>query len=263
MGQGATVLETFGNIDKRNDVSASVTFAIRKVCEYYRKGDILDVGCGSGRNTQLFGHIDANILGIDIDKNEIVRAQHANSSKNIQFSCMSVSEIQDRQFATVVLIEVLEHIKEPLEFLREIYRLCAPDGFLVATVPNGYSLKEIVMALIRCLKKIALFARVIRWYKGMIGRDKVFNDSPHLQMFTLKEIRSLLRAAGFAIEEESYSDIWSGFLWMYFSWVESPFFVRRIESKVARYLPHFLLGDWAFLCMKRANADTELAGISG
>lgn len=257
------MLEVPKEIDNRNDICASMSFAIRKVCEKYQKGDILDVGCGSGRNTQLFGQIGANILGIDIDEDEILKARTANSWKNIEFSCMNVSEIEEREFAAVLLIEVLEHMKKPLEFLREIYRLCAADGFLVVTVPNGYSLKEIIMAVIRRLKKITPFASIIRSYKGIIGRDKVFNDSPHVQMFTLSEIRCLLQAAGFAIEEELYSDIWSGFLWMYLPWVKIPSFVRQIERRFAEHLPYFLLGDWAFLCTKGAKGEGGTPGTLG
>jgi hypothetical protein len=76
-------------------------------------------------------------------------------------------------------------------------------------------------------------------------------------MFTLSEIRRLLQAADFAIEEESYSDIWSGFLWMYFPWVKIPCFVRQIERRFARYLPHFFLGDWAFFCVKKSKVTGQ------
>ena len=240
------------NIDYRDVRFPRGAFLIRKICENYKGGRIIDIGCGNGKNTKMLGKLGVDIVGVDIDEHEIKKAVESNPYENVQFACIKLYNITDT-FSGIVLSEVLEHIEEPLDFLKEIYRLCENNGFLILTVPNGYCVKEIVMAAIRCLKKTRIFAKIVKWYKKGIGRDKVFNESPHLQRFTLKKIRSLIDKSGFTIEKEFYCDIWSGFLWMYFPWIPIPFFVKKFERRMTKYMPYYLLGDWGFLCLKKSQ----------
>ncbi len=246
------------NIDYIDVMSPRLAFIIRKMCENYNKGIVLDVGCGNGKITQYLGSIGVDILGVDIDENEIKKAVDSNEHENVQFACVEIKNITEKKFPGILLTEVLEHTEEPLNFLNELYRLCENNGFLILTVPNGYSPKETLMAGVRHLKNNKLFAELIKWYRKAIGRDKECNESPHLQRFTLKKIQSLIEESGFTIKEYYCCDIWSGFLWMYFPWIPIPFFVRKIERNITNYISYKLLGDLVFICLKKSKTDIHL-----
>jgi 2-polyprenyl-3-methyl-5-hydroxy-6-metoxy-1,4-benzoquinol methylase len=240
------------NMDYLDVMFPRVAFIVRKVCEHYKEGRVLDIGCGNGKISRFLGKLGVEILGIDIDENEIKKAAAAREYDNVQFACASVNAIADRMFSGILLVEVLEHIEEPLEFLKEVCRLCEDGGFLIITVPNGYSAKEILTATIhRFAKRSATLGKWVKRYRKNVRRDQVFNESQHVQWFTRKRIRSLIDEAGFVVVEESYFDIWSEFLWVCCPWISTSAFLKGIERRIAQYLPHYLLEDWAFLCRKR------------
>lgn len=91
-------------------------------------GRLLDVGCGSKPYQSLFS-VDSYI-GLDID-NELSRkrgiADHLYDGKLFPFS--------DESFDSVLCNQVLEHVFNPDEFLKEIARVLKPGGKLLLTVP--------------------------------------------------------------------------------------------------------------------------------
>lgn len=48
----------------------------------------------------------------------------------------------DASFDTIVLSDVLEHIRRPEELIREMYRILAPGGRVIMNVPYYYGLHE-------------------------------------------------------------------------------------------------------------------------
>jgi 2-polyprenyl-3-methyl-5-hydroxy-6-metoxy-1,4-benzoquinol methylase len=239
------------DFDRREIMSPRKAFIIKKMCENFKEGTILDVGCGNGKQAQHLGSIGVNIYGVDIDENEIKRATDSNKYENVEFACQDIKDITDIKYPGILLSEVLEHTAEPLEFLNELYRLCEDDGFLIITVPHGYCLKETLMAGILFLKKNKVVERIVKWYKDIIGRNEEYNDSPHLQRFTLKKIQPLFEKSGFTIKEFHSSDILMGFFWMYLPWLPIPYFMRRFERNITKYFSYKLLGDYAFVCVKK------------
>ncbi|MCX7287996.1 MAG: methyltransferase domain-containing protein [Rhodobacterales bacterium] len=100
-----------------------------------RGGDLLDIGCGFGfvpdfwqrsglgqsvgLETSLYGKIGREKLGVE------VIASYFNDAK----------EIAGRKFDYVYSSEVLEHVRDPQGFIREISAALKPDGILVLTTP--------------------------------------------------------------------------------------------------------------------------------
>lgn len=240
------------NIDHKEAIFPRGAFILRKICENYKGGRVIDIGCGNGKITRSLGKIGVNILGIDVDENEIKKAVHSNEYENVQFSCVNVDEVPSREFSGCLLTEVLEHTKEPLNFLREIHRLLCDDGFLILTIPNGYSLKEIFVTAVLVLRNnLIFFNRLVTWYRKVTRRDQMFNDSPHSQHFTLRRIRYLIKESGFIISEEFRFGIWTRFFYYIFCWFPLPFLVCKIERRIEKYMPYYLLEVLGFLCVKK------------
>lgn len=185
---------------------------------------ILDLGCGTGttitRHVAGFGY---QVIGLDADAPSIALAKSAGFHRNAEFVCGTLSSLQG-DFDIILLAEVLEHIAEPLGFLREIHSRLSGDGLLVITVPNGYGPFEIESWLWRTLRMDRLWTRGLApWLKRMIGGREVssrmerpktlvnsLDESPHVNFFTPRRIARLLSRAGFYVRAFGKSSVFAG-----------------------------------------------------
>ena len=103
----------------------------------FRSDDvILDVGCGAGLQTLLFGRRAARIVGIDPDPNPIGRAvsDHRECAPRIpaefRATTIEAAGFPDGMFSKIFSVCVLEHIPDYRSALRECFRLLQPGGVL-------------------------------------------------------------------------------------------------------------------------------------
>lgn len=83
---------------------------------------VADVGCGSRPYDGLLRQIASEVIGIDLAGNPLADR------------CFAVGEalpLSDESVDLVVNFQVLEHVPQTKEFLREIHRVLKPDGMLV------------------------------------------------------------------------------------------------------------------------------------
>jgi SAM-dependent methyltransferase len=91
-------------------------------------GPLLDVGCGTKPYRSLFA--TNQYIGLDID-NEIARVR---GIADVLYDG-SHFPFEDGQFGALLCNQVLEHVFNPDEFLREMHRVLLPGGQLLLTVP--------------------------------------------------------------------------------------------------------------------------------
>lgn len=95
---------------------------------------LLDVGCGGG---QLLAHAAAAGLsgtGVDVARGALAAAERAAPGAVLRLADAHELPFDDAAFDLVALVQVLEHLADPLVALREAVRVLAPGGAVRATV---------------------------------------------------------------------------------------------------------------------------------
>lgn len=75
-------------------------------------------------------------LGITASIREQTLARRSNID-SVLYDDMTRSSLADESFDCVVAVEVLEHVEEDLQFIRQVHRVLKPNGYFLMTTPNG------------------------------------------------------------------------------------------------------------------------------
>jgi len=100
-------------------------------------GDLLDVGCSTGKFLSAAQRIGYKVYGVEVAGNA---AQIARSITNGIVWQGTIDDIADSYaFDTITAWEVLEHLADPIAFLEQIYTRLKPGGVVGLSVPNWES----------------------------------------------------------------------------------------------------------------------------
>ncbi len=126
-----TIRYAFPNYKSKEEIFANF------VKSYLRKEDhLLDAGCGRGSKIDFTNYVK---LAVGIDKIE------ENLRENYKVHARIVEDIEkripfpDSTFDIVVCEMVLEHLKNPLIFFKELYRVLKEKGVFILMTPNVFS----------------------------------------------------------------------------------------------------------------------------
>lgn len=147
------------------------------------KGDLLDVGCGEGSFLKLAKQRGWNIKGTELSS---FAARYVTDFLNTNIFCGDLPDAgyPENCFNAVTLWHVLEHVPDPMRYLKVIHEILRPGGLLVLAVPNVNNLMMRIAYRIVKRRKLKLFHR---------GEKEL-----HLYHFSTKTIRSYLKKTGFA-----------------------------------------------------------------
>lgn len=97
-------------------------------------GDILEIGTGMGYGVEIVSPKATRYISIDKQlPQEILQLE------NVEYYDMEVPPIgfENCSFDSVVSFQVIEHIEEDMEFVREVARVLRPGGKFVVSTPNA------------------------------------------------------------------------------------------------------------------------------
>ncbi|MCL5069541.1 MAG: class I SAM-dependent methyltransferase [Actinobacteria bacterium] len=103
----------------------------------YLKGKILEVGCGIGNFTKILTNY-GEVFAIDIDRYYIAEVGKAVGDRvKVQLGDIGKSTdfFNGQKFDSIICLNVLEHIKEDKDALKNLYYLLNKEGILVLLVP--------------------------------------------------------------------------------------------------------------------------------
>jgi SAM-dependent methyltransferase len=147
---------------------ARYRFAVRFIRELEFNGRLLDAGCGAGYGAAALAESGAQVLGIDVAEEAVAHARANYSRPGVEFQQCSCTTIPagDATFQLITAFEVIEHIADWREFLREARRVLDPAGLFLVSTPNRLYYAE--------------------------SREKAGPNPFHVHEFTAKEFREEL-----------------------------------------------------------------------
>lgn len=149
-----------------------------------KKGKFLDFGCGEGYVLKEAHDFGFEPYGIDIADN----LSEVNKSFNFTKGSIFDANYPDNHFSAIFLDQVLEHLVNPLEILKELSRILAPGGVLMILVPNEDSL----------IKKFNNIYCKLTLQSKRQSKIKPFEPPYHVGGFNPKSLKAALVKTGFS-----------------------------------------------------------------
>jgi SAM-dependent methyltransferase len=136
---------------------------------------ILDVGSGTGTNLRLLAQLGyPGVIGLDPSE-EAVRFCAQKGLGPVRRGDLCALPFEDGSFDIVLATDVLEHVPDDVRALSELYRVLAPRGHAIVTVPA---------------------------FRFLWGRQD--DVSHHLRRYTKSELVKRAGRAGFRVLESTY-----------------------------------------------------------
>lgn len=161
---------------------------------------VLDIGCGDGTYASFCAGRGAEVIFADIDAAKVAAIESmltGSPARAIQGLVTDANPIPlpDGRANKIIAMEVLEHVEDPAQFMRELVRVAKSGAQFLLTVPDP--LGESVQ------KKLAPAA--------------YFEHPNHIRVFQRDEFEQLILDAGLIIERRAdYGFYWS--IWWFMFW---------------------------------------------
>jgi SAM-dependent methyltransferase len=95
---------------------------------------VLDAGCGSGRTLLELAEYASELYGIEFDRDAAALARSRGVAE-VQVGRVEELPWDDGFFDLITCLDVIEHTPDDRVALRELRRVCKPEGRLLMTVP--------------------------------------------------------------------------------------------------------------------------------
>lgn len=167
---------------------------------------VLDVGCGYGVHTLSVARVAQIAIGIDIAQGALREAREdavdLNSSAKFVSANAECLPFRNSCCDVVLVLEVLEHIQNPENALKEAKRVLKSQGYLVVSVPNKLYPLEMHYVRIGGIE-----------FRGFYGSVPLFSWAPRFirkrfetaRIYTKKEITEIIEENGFVACQVQYS----------------------------------------------------------
>jgi SAM-dependent methyltransferase len=97
---------------------------------------LLDVGCSDGILVSHASMKCRRAVGLDVDEEALQKAHQRWPEVELCYGSAVDLPFDDSTFSVVTMMDVLEHVPDPVSSLREVDRVLRPGGRLVLSVPH-------------------------------------------------------------------------------------------------------------------------------
>lgn len=161
---------------------------------------VIDVGCGDGHMVHFCASRGAEVIFVDVDAEKVANVEELMRKLPARAATPVVSDanplpLPDGCASKVIATEVLEHVDDPEQFMRELVRIGAPGAQYLLSVPDP----------------------VCESVQKPIAAPAYFEKPNHIRIFGRTEFDELVRRSGLVIERRvQYGFYWS--IWWCLFW---------------------------------------------
>ncbi|MCM6776515.1 class I SAM-dependent methyltransferase [Nocardia sp. CDC159] len=134
---------------------------------------VLEAGSGEGYGANMIADVAARVIGLDYDTGAVEHVRAAYPRVEMIQGNLAALPFEDGSIDVVVNFQVIEHLWDQAQFLRECLRVLRPGGTLLISTPNRITFSP--------------------------GRDTPLNPF-HTRELNAAELSELLEQAGFRVE---------------------------------------------------------------
>lgn len=175
---------------------------------------LLDLGCGAGENSVYFAQKGAECVAVDYSPKMVEVAQELarKHGMNLRGYTMNAAALDfpDQTFDIVYVANLLHHLPEPKQAIREIYRVLKPGGKLCFWEPLKHN-------------------PIINVYRRMATAVRTEDEQP-LDIEIVKFVNSLYR-------HTEFDTFWLATLWIFLQF----YLIERVNPNEERYWKKIIL----------------------
>lgn len=148
---------------------------IEKLINGFKGKKVLDVGCATGMLLNYLKQKGASVYGVEICT-ESCRYAYTEYNITLYNGTLENAHYESNFFDIVHFSHLIEHVEDPISFMKEIYRITKKDGYILITTPREDS----------------IWAKIF----GLKWRSLI---PDHLTLFGRQHLISLISISGFKV----------------------------------------------------------------
>ena len=148
---------------------------------FVQNGRLLEIGCAGGLFLEIAGERGWEVTGVDVSREAAEEGRR--KGLNIYDGTLGENLSHLKDYDVVLMLDVLEHLRNPLECLELIYKVLRPGGIVYIITPNAGSASARIWGA--------------EWPH--------LKPKEHLCLFTRRSMRIIIERAGFELMKISTS----------------------------------------------------------
>ena len=149
-----------------------------KVNTSIKKTKLLDIGCATGYLLEAAKKEGADCYGVEVSP---FGAKESNKKFPGKIFCGTLegAKYQNNFFDIITMTDLIEHVIDPVSFLKEVFRILKPGGYILIITPNFQS-----------------------WWSKILGKRWTNFKEEHLFYFSPESLKFLMNKTNFEIISE-------------------------------------------------------------
>ncbi|MDX5365612.1 MAG: class I SAM-dependent methyltransferase [Alphaproteobacteria bacterium] len=158
-------------------------FKVESCLENVRGNSLLDLACGDGLMTEMFARRMDRVVGVDANGKILAEARKRLPQVDFHESLVEDLELTEK-FDTVTMLDLLEHVVDPIALLQKAASFLNDDGVLIIHVPNAQAIN----------RRLAVLMGTLESCEELSPFD--INVAGHRRSYSLPTLKRDIEAAG-------------------------------------------------------------------